>query len=89
MARGRQINIVFKSLRIGALADGVIEGKDKPATGQTIRPARYGQCMIARRRSALGAKLEGGLTSRGQIPAGTQDRRARHQDRASTSSSTT
>jgi len=52
------------------MADGVIEVRDKPATGQTIRLHDTDNVLIARTEIGLGAKLEGGLTSRGQIPAG-------------------
>ena len=48
----------------------MIEIRDKPATGQTIRLHDADNVLIARTDLALGAKLEGGLTCRGQVQAG-------------------
>ncbi len=52
------------------MADGVIEIRDKPAAGQTIRLHDTDNVLIARTEIGIGAKLEGGLTSRSQMPAG-------------------
>ena len=48
----------------------MIEIKDKPATGQTIRLHDADNVLIARKDLPLGAKLDNGLTSRGQVQAG-------------------
>ena len=48
----------------------LIEIKDKPATGQTIRLHGNDNVLIARTDLALGAKLDNGLTCRGQVQAG-------------------
>jgi altronate hydrolase len=48
----------------------MIEVKDKPAAGQTIRLHETDNVLIARHEIGIGAKLENGLSSRSQIPAG-------------------
>ena len=48
----------------------MIEIKDKPATGHTIRLHDADNVLIARTDLALGAKLDNGLTCRGQVQAG-------------------
>ncbi len=48
----------------------MIEIKDKPASGPTIRLHDNDNVLIARTEIGIGAKLDGGLTSRSQIPAG-------------------
>src|SRR5688572_30778440 len=48
----------------------MIEIKEKPVTGQTIRLHDADNVLIARTDLALGAKLDGGLTCRGQVQAG-------------------
>ena len=48
----------------------MIEIKDKPTTGQTIRLHDADNVLIARTDLALGAKLDNGLTCRGQVQAG-------------------
>jgi len=48
----------------------MIEIKDKPATGQTIRLHEADNVLVARTDLALGARLDNGLTCRGQIQAG-------------------
>jgi altronate hydrolase len=48
----------------------IIEIKDKPASGQTIRLHDADNVLIARKDIALGEKLDNGLTSRGQVQAG-------------------
>src|SRR5262245_78721 len=48
----------------------IIEIKEKPATGQTIRLHDADNVLIARTDLALGAKLDNGLTCRGQVQAG-------------------
>jgi altronate hydrolase len=48
----------------------MIEIKEKSVTGQTIRLHDADNVLIARKDLALGAKLENGLTSRGQVQAG-------------------
>ncbi|MFN7087425.1 MAG: UxaA family hydrolase [Burkholderiales bacterium] len=52
------------------MADGIIEIRDKPAAGQTIRLHEADNVLIARTDIAFGAKLEEGLTARSQVPAG-------------------
>jgi altronate hydrolase len=48
----------------------MIEIKEKSVTGQTIRLHDADNVVIARVDLALGAKIEGGLTCRGQVQAG-------------------
>ncbi len=48
----------------------MIEIKEKTVTGQTIRLHDADNVLIARIDLALGAKIEGGLTCRGQVQAG-------------------
>ena len=48
----------------------MIEIKDKPATGLTIRLHDADNVLIARKDLALGVKLDNGLTCRGQVQAG-------------------
>ena len=63
----------------------LIEIKDKPATGQTIRLHDNDNVLIARTDLALGAKLDNGLTCRGQVQAGHKiASRAIREDRKST-----
>ncbi len=50
--------------------DGVITIKDKPAAGLAIRLHEIDNVLIARSDIAIGAKLEGGLTCKSQVPAG-------------------
>ena len=50
--------------------DGVITIKDKPAAGLAIRLHADDNVLIARSDIAIGARLEGGLTSKSQVPAG-------------------
>ena len=50
--------------------DGVITIKDKPAAGPVIRLHDSDNVLIARADIAIGAKLEGGLTAKSQVPAG-------------------
>lgn len=48
----------------------MIEIKEKSVTGQTIRLHDADNVVIARIDLALGTKLDGGLTCRGQVQAG-------------------
>lgn len=48
----------------------MIEIKDKPAAGRAIRLHENDNVLIARSDVPIGTKLEGGLTSRSQVPAG-------------------
>ncbi len=48
----------------------MIEIKDKPTSGVTIRLHEADNVVIARTDLALGAKIDGGLTCRGQVAAG-------------------
>jgi len=48
----------------------MIELNQRPAAGPTIRLHPDDNVLIARTLIELGAKLEGGMTSRGQVPAG-------------------
>ena len=50
--------------------DGVITIKDKPAAGLAIRLHEIDNVLVARSDIAIGAKIENGLTSKSQIPAG-------------------
>ena len=50
--------------------DGVIKIKDKPASGPVIRLHENDNVLIARSDIGIGTKLEGGLTSKSQVPAG-------------------
>ncbi len=48
----------------------MIEITEEPAVGLAIRLHENDNVLIARSNVAIGAKLDGGLTSRGQVPAG-------------------
>ncbi len=48
----------------------MIEIREKSAVGLAIRLHENDNVLIARSNVAIGAKLDGGLTSRGQVPAG-------------------
>ncbi len=48
----------------------MIEIREEPAVGLAIRLHENDNVLIARSNVAIGAKLDGGLTSRGQVPAG-------------------
>ncbi len=48
----------------------MIEIKEKSVAGQTIRLHEADNVVIARTDLALGARIEGGLTCRGQVQAG-------------------
>ncbi len=50
--------------------DGIIKIKDKPASGPVIRLHENDNVLIARSDIGIGTKLEGGLTSKSQVPAG-------------------
>jgi altronate hydrolase len=50
--------------------DGVIQIKDKPASGPVIRLHENDNVLIARGDIAIGTKLDGGLTAKSQVPAG-------------------